>query len=101
MPRVELQDAFGTSYSITTRSRELLQSWFDEWLPLTYPADAPSEIGDPVIRAVYPLDVTGEGYDWPLCAQFMSDSFRIPRNPAKALEALDERRAWIEAQQHA
>jgi hypothetical protein len=96
MPRVELQDAFGQCFIIATTSRELLQAWFDEWLPVTYPADADPVLGDPIIRTVYPLDVVGTGWDWPGDTRYITRPFTIPRDPAKALAALDERRAWIE-----
>jgi hypothetical protein len=98
MPRVELQDAFGQCFTIATTSRELLQAWFDEWLPVMYPADADPGLGDPVIRSVYPLDATGTGWDWPGDSRYIGVPFRIPRDPAKALAALDEQRARIEAQ---
>jgi len=98
MPRVELQDAFGQCFRIDTTSRELLQAWFDEWLPVLYPADAPPGLGDPVIRSIYPLDPDSRGWDWPGDIRFIPQSFRIPRDPAKALAALDEQRERIKDQ---
>lgn len=91
MPRIMMQGR------IDTASRELLQAWFDEWLPLMYPADADPGLGDPVIRSVYPLDPAGTGWDWPGDTRFIGRPFRIPRDPARALAALDEQRADIEA----
>ena len=95
-----MQDAFGTMYRITTRSRELLQAWFDEWLPRLYPADAPEQLGDPLIVRVYPAPVTPGAmeYDWSTDTRWIGQSFTIPRDPALALTALDARRAWIEEQ---
>jgi hypothetical protein len=98
MPMITMRDAFGTSYVITTTSRELLQAWFDEWLPRLYPAGADPRLGDPQIMSVYPLDPDGKGFDWPANSRYMGDIFTIPHDPAKVLAALDERRAWIEAQ---
>ena len=98
MPRIELQDPWGQCYAIATTSRELLQAWFDEWLPIAYPADADPVLGDPVIRSVWPLDPKGTGWDWPQDSRYLGQPFRIPRDPAKALAALDEHRAWIEEQ---
>jgi hypothetical protein len=98
MPMITMRDAFGSSYPIATTSRELLQAWFDEWLPVLYPADADPGLGDPVIMGVWPLDPHGTGFDWPPDSRYMGDMFRIPRDPAMALAALDKRREWIEAQ---
>jgi hypothetical protein len=98
MPRVELQDAFGQCFAIATTSRELLQAWFNEWLPVLYPPGTSTALGDPVIRSVYPLDVRGTGWDWPGDSRHIGVPFRIPRDPAQALAALDKRRAWIEEQ---
>jgi hypothetical protein len=98
MPSIELRDAFGTSYRISTTNRDTLQAWFDEWLPVLYPPDGDPRLGDPMIMSVYPLDPAGTGWDWTTDSRYLGDAFTIPRDPAKALEALDRRREWIEAQ---
>jgi hypothetical protein len=91
-----MQNAFGEAFRIDTTSRELLQAWFDEWLPLMYPPGADPGLGYPLIASVYPLDPSGTGWDWPADSRFMGESFRIPRDPAQALAALDGQRAKIE-----
>jgi hypothetical protein len=98
MPHVEIRDAFGSSFRISTTSRELLQAWFDEWLPKLYPADADPQLGEPLVMSVYPLDPCGTGYDWAADARYLADPFTIPRDPAQALAALDRRREWIDMQ---
>lgn len=100
MPHIQMRDAFGTNFQITTKSRDLLQAWFDEWLPQLYPPDAPAGLGDPIIMSVYPLALTpgGKEYDWACDNRYLGQSFTIPRDPARSLEALDRQRKWIEAQ---
>jgi hypothetical protein len=93
VPRVELHGVCGNMLRIDTTSRELLQAWFDEWLPLLYPDP---RLGDPVIQCVYPLQAADGAWDWPGDTRFTGQPFRIPRDPAKALAALDTQREWIE-----
>jgi hypothetical protein len=91
-----MQNAFGETFRIDTASRELLQAWFDEWLPLMYPPGADPRLNDPLITSVYPIALPGNVWDWPGDTRFMGESFRIPRDPAQALAALDAQRARIE-----
>ena len=98
MPYIDLRDPFGTSYRITTLGEDLLQPWFDFWLPRLYPPDAPAGYGDPVLTA-YPT-VFGSELDWPAWGPLIGGNapFTIPRDPALALEALRKRRTEIEDQ---
>lgn len=99
MPYVMLRDAFGSSFHISTRNRATLQAWFDEWLPVLYPADLPEAYGDPVISQVFPLfDREMKNPDWTQDSRYLGDQFRIPRDPALALKALDDHLAGIERQ---
>jgi hypothetical protein len=97
MPRVTLRDPFGMTFQISTMNDDLLQRWFDEWLPRLFPANMPQELGDPLVE-VWPLThADGRSLDWAAKSQHMGP-FTIPRNPAKALAVIEERRQWIEAQ---
>jgi hypothetical protein len=98
MPRVEMRDPFGTMFRIDTGIPGMLQAWFEEWLPKLYPAGMERDFGDPLIMSVYPLDPDGTGYDWPADTRYISQPFNIPRDPARALDALAARRAWIDEQ---
>jgi hypothetical protein len=98
MPRFTIRDAFGMGYELSSKDPELIQRWFDEWLPKLYPADAPEDYGDPVMM-VWPLpEADGRSLDWAAKSPHIQDMFRIPRDPAKALAAIEDRRKWIEAQ---
>jgi hypothetical protein len=99
VPHIQMRDAVGMNYQITTKSRELLQAWFDEWLPQLYPADLEPEYGDPVIMSIYPLPLapSGNEFDWITDSRKLGQQFTIPRDPAKALDALDRQRRFLEA----
>lgn len=98
MPRIEMRDAFGTSYRIDTASDETLQAWFDEWLPRLFPAGLSGDYGEPLILRVEPLYPGGadSAPDWPTWGPMMNEPFYIRRNPAEALPELGRRREWIE-----
>jgi hypothetical protein len=96
MPRIEMRDAFGTSYRIDTSSDQTLQAWFGEWLPLLFPADLDIDYGQPLILRAEPLFDKENHPDWPPWMPYMHDPFHIPRDPAEALPALKRRREFIE-----
>lgn len=98
MPHVEMRDAFGVMYRITTFGEDLLQEWFDFWLPRTYPDGLPPDAGEPVIGIWPAVDPQTGDADWPAWAPLLNDRFTIPRDPAKALQALRDRRAWMDAE---
>lgn len=91
MPYVEMRDAFGMCYRITTIGEHLLQEWFDFWLPRLYPADAPADLGNPALW-VSPADDRGTP-DWCVYGPAINRLFTIPRDPALALEAMRAERA--------
>ena len=92
-----MRDAFGANFELSSQDPELIQRWFDEWLPKLYPADLPPDFGDPLIQ-VWPLSPDGRSLDWAAKSPHIQDLFRIPRDPAKVLAAIEDRRKWIEAQ---
>jgi hypothetical protein len=100
MPMIYMRDAFGSNFTITTKSRDLLQAWFDEWLPQLYPPGLEPEYGDPVITSIHALPLApppSKEFDWVTDSRWLGQQFTIPRDPAKALDALDRQRRFLEA----
>jgi hypothetical protein len=97
VPRVELRDAFGTSYQIVTLSDKLLGQWFAEWLPRLYPPGLSADFGDPSV-IVWPAlgGPNGDTPDWPADSQVLGHYHLIPRDPALALGALAKLREKLE-----
>ena len=96
MPHYELRDAFGTMYRLSTLDAETAERWFGEWLPRLF-GDLPDDYGLPVM-SVCALPTEDGHTDWATDSRYYRDLFTIPRDPARALTAIAERRTWIEQQ---
>lgn len=85
----------GDIYRITAISEDLLQAWFDEWLPRIYPPGLPHAYGLPTLH-VHPIWQPDLQPDWCQDARLSGIPFQIPRDPAQALAAIAARRAELE-----
>lgn len=94
MPRVDLRDAFGTSYQVATMDLELLERWFREWLPRLYPPELAEQYGEPAI-IVWPLFDAERVPDWPASS---TATYIEPftRDPGQAMAVLEDMRKRIE-----
>jgi hypothetical protein len=96
MPRIDMRDAFGTTYRIDSMDWGILQQWFDEWLPRVFPASMPDSYGAPLLT-VWPLpEADGRTMDWAADTRYITEPFYIPRDPSKALATIAARREEIE-----
>lgn len=59
MPHVELTDAYGAIYQITSRNPQMIGQWLAEWLPVAHPNDA-------YISRLRVVPLYGEGWPAPV-----------------------------------
>lgn len=95
MPRIEIQDPSGFSFTICTRSVTLLAAWFDEVMPHMY-WTLSTEIVWPTIR-VFPMFAwkTGipEDPDWLQDSRVIGTMYRFPaKNGYEAMRELEKLR---------
>ena len=96
MPRIIIQDPYGTYYRIDTMSDVALYAWFDEILPNTYYSASNGVCMWPTIIVQPMRDFISEEYDWITDTRVLGRQHAFPaKNGTEGMAELQKLHAYL------